>query len=57
MPSKNKRVNLTLPPEVYSALQDCVEANAFPSLASCVTHILILELRAYEFLPDPKNLT
>lgn len=53
MPSKNKRVNLTLSPEVYRALMDCVEANAFTSCASLVTHILILELRRCSYLTGP----
>lgn len=50
MPTKNPRVNLTLSPEVYNALCDCVEVNAFPSCAALVTHILVLELRRCSYL-------
>ena len=50
MPSKNPRVNLTLSSEEYLALCDCVEANAFPSCAALVKHILLLELRRCSYL-------
>lgn len=53
MPSTNKRVNLTLPPDVYAALLDCVEVNAFPSCAALVTHILVDRLRSLHYLPSP----
>lgn len=44
MPSKNKRVNLTIPPELYDKLESFIKDNGYLSVAGACLHLIIKEL-------------
>lgn len=44
MPSKNKRVNLTIPPDLYDRLQAFIKDNGYFSDAGACLHLIIKEL-------------
>lgn len=44
LPSSNKRVNLTIPPELYEKLQAYIKDNCYLSVAGACLHLIIKEL-------------
>lgn len=48
MPSEKKRVNLTIPDDVYQKLQEYKKENALENDATACLQLVILQLRAQE---------
>lgn len=46
MPTTKKRVNLTLPDEIYTQLQDYKKDNALENDATACLQLIVLQLRA-----------
>ena len=48
MPSTNKRVNLTIPPDVYERLKQYMQETGELSDAGACLHVVVQQLNAYE---------
>lgn len=48
MPSTNKRVNLTIPPDIYERLQRYIQEAGELSDAGACLHLVVQQLNAYE---------
>lgn len=61
MPTKNKRVNLTIPDVLYEKIQEFKEENGITSDASACVQLISMQLRGIEttkmMLRTVKNLT
>lgn len=44
LPSSNKRVNLTIPPDLYERLQAFIKDNGYLSVSGACLHLIIKEL-------------
>lgn len=52
MPSKNKRVNLTIPPDLYDRLQAFIKDNGYLSVSGACLHLIIKELMKEGYKDD-----
>ena len=48
MPSTNKRINLTVPPETYERIKKYVVENGELSDAGACLHLIVKQLNAYD---------
>lgn len=49
MPSTNKRINLTVPPETYERIKKYMVENGELSDAGACLHMIVKQLNAYDF--------
>ncbi len=49
MPSTNKRINLTVPPEIYERIKEYMVENGEMSDAGACLHMIVKQLNAYDF--------
>lgn len=48
MPSTNKRINLTVPPEIYERIKKYMVENGELSDAGACLHLIVKQLNAYD---------